>query len=275
MFSLSFPRDFADKGVMQYIHHDLGSRQRGEIVEITLSAAANVRLMDSSNFSSYKNGREHSYVGGLAKRSPVRLQIPNAGTWYVTVDMQGLRGSVRSSARILPGPLPALREVPLSSIPSLVQQNIPPDHPSDTSTREYDVFISHASEDKDGVVRPLAHALRDGGLNVWYDEFELRIGDSLRRKIDLGLAKSRFGVVVLSRAFLEKGWTNYELDGLVTRSVSGEQVILPIWHEITKKELIDYSPSLADKVARSTATHTVEEIAHEIVGVIHTVSDRR
>lgn len=256
---------------MQFIHHDLGYRSGGEIVEVTLSGnAANVRLMDSSNFSNYKSGRQHRYYGGLAKQSPVRLQIPHSGTWYVTVDMQGLGGSVRSSARILPGPLPPLREAPLSSVPSLVQQDSPPGGApvGSTPSREYDVFISHASEDKDSVVRPLAYALKGGGLSVWYDEFELRIGDSLRRKIDAGLAKSRFGVVVLSRSFFGKGWTNYELDGLVTRAVSGEQVLLPIWHEITKQELIGYSPSLADKVARSTGTHTVEEIAAEIVDVI-------
>jgi hypothetical protein len=255
---------------MRFIQHDLGYRTGGEIVEVTLSGnAANVRLMDSSNFSNYKNGRQHRYYGGLAKRSPVRLQIPHAGHWYVTVDMQGLRGTVRSSARILPRPLPALREAPLSSVPSLVQNDPPPDAVSSESpTREYDVFISHASEDKDSVVRPLAHALSNGGLSVWYDEFELHIGDSLRRKIDTGLANSRFGIVVLSRSFFGKGWTNYELDGLVTRAVSGEQILLPIWHEITKQELISYSPSLADKVARSTATHTVEEIAAEIIEVI-------
>lgn len=103
---------------------------------------------------------------------------------------------------------------------------------------------------------------------MWYDEFELRIGDSLRRKIDNGLAHSRFGVVVLSRSFFAKGWTNYELDGLVTRTISGEQILLPIWHEITKQELINYSPSLADKVARSTGTHTIDEIAKEIIDVI-------
>jgi hypothetical protein len=135
-------------------------------------------------------------------------------------------------------------------------------------TRDYDVFISHATEDKEGVVRPLAHALNSGGLKVWYDEFELRIGDSLRRKIDSGLARSRFGIVVLSRAFFRKGWTNYELDGLVTLAISGEQVLLPIWHEITKQELLDFSPSLADKVARSTGTHTIDEIANEIIDVI-------
>ena len=108
----------------------------------------------------------------------------------------------------------------------------------------------------------------DCASGIWYDDFELRIGDSLRRKIDLGLAKSRFGVVVLSAAFFKKGWTNYELDGIVTRAVGGEQVLLPIWHEVTKKQVIDYSPSLADKLARNTATHTVEEIAAEIADVI-------
>lgn len=130
------------------------------------------------------------------------------------------------------------------------------------------MFISHASEDKVRVVGPLASALRDSGLGVWYDDFELKIGDSLRRNIDHGLARSRFGVVVLSRSFFKKGWTNYELDGLVTRAVTGEQVLLPIWHDISKQELIDYSPSLADNVARSTTTHTVDEIAQEIAEMI-------
>lgn len=88
----------------QFIQHDLGRRRSGEVVEITLSGnAANVRLMDSANFSSYRNGRQHRYVGGLAKRSPVRLRIPHSGRWLVAVDMLGLRGHVRSSARVLPG----------------------------------------------------------------------------------------------------------------------------------------------------------------------------
>jgi hypothetical protein len=254
----------------RFTYYDLGHRSSGEIVEITLSgSAANVRLMDSSNYQSFKNGRQHRYLGGLAKRSPVRLQIPHSGHWYVTVDLQGLQGSVRSSMRILPGPLPELREVPLSSIPSLVRNKEEmPEAPTASDTKAFDVFISHASEDKDEVVRPLAEALRNGGLDVWYDEFEMKIGDSLRRKIDSGLARSRFGVVVLSKAFFGKGWTNYELDGLVTRFVTGEQIILPIWHNITKQQVIEYSPSLADKLARSTTSHTVEEIAQEIIGVI-------
>ena len=255
---------------MKFHYYDLGHLSGGETVVVTLSGnAANVRLMDSSNYQSYRSGRSHRYIGGLAERSPVRLGVPHSGHWYVTIDMQGLRGSVRFSVHVEPGPLPTIREQPLSSIPSLVRR--PEDLPAppvDQDGREFDVFISHASEDKDEVVRPLAEALRHGGLDVWYDEFELRIGDSLRRKIDSGLARSRFGIVVLSQDFFRKGWPNYELDGLVTRAVSGEQVLLPIWHNITKKELIQYSPSLADKLARSTATHTVEEIAAEIIEVI-------
>lgn len=252
---------------MNFQHYDLGHRQAGEIVQVTLSGnAANVRLMNSSDFSSYKSGRRHRYHGGLATRSPVNLQIPSGGHWHVTVDMAGLRGSVRTGIRLLPSALPPLREIPLASIPSLVRDE--PPEPAQGVERRFDVFISHASEDKDEVVRPLAEALRSHGLEVWYDEFELRIGMSLRRTIDKGIASSRFGVVVMSKAFFGKGWTNYELDGIVTRSVTAEQTVLPIWHNVSKQEVMGYSPSLADKLARSTATHTVAEIAAEIADVI-------
>jgi hypothetical protein len=141
-----------------------------------------------------------------------------------------------------------------------------PEHPA--YEREYDVFISHASEDKDAVVRPLAQALREQGLDVWYDEFTLKIGDSLRRKIDSGIARSRFGIVVLSPPFLAKGWPQYELDGLVTMSVSGRQMLLPLWHGIIKDEVVAHSPSLADKVALRTSDYTIAEIATEITSVV-------
>jgi hypothetical protein len=210
---------------LNFLQFDLGSRQRGEIVEVTLTSGANVRLLTSSEFWNYKNGRRHHFNGGLAKQSPVRLQIPNSGHWYVVVDMQGLRGSTRASVRTLPGMLPEIQEAPLSSVPSLVREQPPQ---VEAGVEVFDVFISHASEDKDTIVRSLATQLVGRGLKVWYDEFTLRIGDSLRQKIDKGLARSRVGLVVLSPSFVSKGWTNYELDGIVTRTVSGEQILLPI-----------------------------------------------
>jgi len=91
---------------MQVIRYDIGYRNRGELVEITLSSIANVRLMDYPNLGSYENGRQYYYYGGLANRSQVRLQIPGSGHWYVIVDMKGLDGSVLSSVHVLPGPLP-------------------------------------------------------------------------------------------------------------------------------------------------------------------------
>lgn len=251
---------------MKYTVYDLGQCRRGERIQVSLQGnAANVRLMDSSNYSSYRSGRRHRYYGGLVKRSPIVLTVPSSGHWYITIDLAGLAGSVRSSIRRLPAPLPVYDEPSLSSVPTLVR---PFQNTEDGAVIEYDVFISHASEDKDAVVRPLANALVQHGLRVWYDEFELKIGDSLRRKIDKGLANSRFGIVVLSRDFIKKGWTNYELDGIISKAISGEQVMLPIWHEITKQEIIAYSPSLADKVARNTSSYTIDEIANEIAELI-------
>ena len=112
---------------------------------------------------------------------------------------------------------------------------------------EWDIFICHAHEDKPFVTL-LAHALRHAGLRVWYDDFELSIGDGLRHSIDRGLAHSRFGVVILSKAFFRKRWTQYELSGLTERDLD-KKVILPIWHEVDREDLIKTSPSLADKVA--------------------------
>ena len=254
---------------MKYTVYDLHQCSKGERIQVILQGnAANVRLMDSSNYSSYKSGRRHRYYGGLVRKSPVIFTIPQNGPWYITIDLGGLGGSVRTSIRRLPAPLPEYSDRALSSVPTLVRKDTVPPEGSENSQLEYDVFISHASEDKDEVVRPLAIALINKGLKVWYDEFELKIGDSLRRKIDKGLAKSKFGIVVLSKSFIKKGWTNYELDGIITKANTGEQVMLPIWHNITKNEVIEFSPSIADKVARNTASHTVEEIADEISDLI-------
>ena len=150
---------------MKYTVYDLHQCNRGEQIQVTLQgSAANVRLMDSSNYNNYKNGRKHRYYGGLIKMSPIVLTIPNSGHWYITIDLAGLIGTVRSSIRKLPAPLPEYREPALSSVPSLVRKNVPPTFGSEDSQLEYDVFISHASEDKEDVVRPPAQALVTKGL---------------------------------------------------------------------------------------------------------------
>ncbi len=252
--------------------HDLKQCSRGDVVEITLKGdGANVRLMNSANLSRYKRGAKYQGLGGFSKKSPVYLTIPSSGHWYVVVDLLGLKGRTRSSARIMPKPMAPLRQTssPIPSAPPIQQQApLSAVAVERTASKTYDVFISHASEDKDEVVRPLAHALVEEGLEVWYDEFTLTIGDSLRQKIDQGLANSRAGIVILSHAFFAKGWPNYELNGLVTNDVAGKQKLLPIWHGLSHEDVRTHSPSLADKVARSTDHFGIEEIAAEIADLV-------
>jgi hypothetical protein len=118
----------------------------------------------------------------------------------------------------------------------------------------WDVFISHASEDKEDVARPLAELLGKHGVSVWLDQRELSLGDSLRRKIDEGLSQSRWGVVVLSPAFLEKGWPQAELDALLSREFGGEKVVLPVWHHVSAADVARRSALLASKLAVQTTS---------------------
>jgi hypothetical protein len=146
--------------------------------------------------------------------------------------------------------------------------------PSLLATRQHHAFISHASEDKDDVVRPLAEKLVQAGFDIWYDEQQLTVGDSLRRSIDRGLAAARFGIVVLSPSFFAKNWPQYELDGLVAKEMEGDKVILPLWHKVSKNEVLRYSPSLADKLALNTATHTLDELVEQLAPVLKGSSAR-
>jgi hypothetical protein len=132
----------------------------------------------------------------------------------------------------------------------------------------HDAFVSHASDDQEDLVRPLAVALSQRGFSIWYAEFQLKVGDSLRRSIDAGLRDSRFGIVVLSEAFFRKNWPQYELDGLVAREMNGGKVILPIWHKVTKDQVMRYSPTLADKLALNTSTMTLAEIVDGLAEAI-------
>jgi Protein kinase domain/TIR domain len=132
---------------------------------------------------------------------------------------------------------------------------------------QWDVFISHASEDKEQVARPLAKLLINAGLRVWIDENELQLGDSLRRKIDQGLAGSRYGVVVLSRAFFAKEWPQRELDALSALDSGSDKVILPIWHGVDHNAVARCSPTLADKLAVNT-DRGLDYVALSIISVV-------
>jgi hypothetical protein len=131
-----------------------------------------------------------------------------------------------------------------------------------------DVFISHASEDKEAIARPLEAKLKSLGYTVWFDEFVLKLGDGLRRSIDRGLANCRFGVVILSHNFFAKNWPQQELDGLAAREANEKtKRILPIWHQLSFSEVAGYSPMLADRLGVTT-DKGLDEVVRQIVDVL-------
>ena len=135
---------------------------------------------------------------------------------------------------------------------------------------EYDVFVSHAWEDKESFVDEFVQELENRKIKVWYDRQQIQWGDSMRKKIDEGLKKSKFGVAVLSPNYIAEGkyWTKAELDGLFQLESINGKTLLPIWHELTKAQVIKYSPLIASKLAMTTANMTAAEIADELVKLL-------
>lgn len=134
--------------------------------------------------------------------------------------------------------------------------------------KKYDLFISHASEDENVIVRPLATILERLSVRVWYDEFSLQLGDSLTASIDKGLQESRYGLVVLSKAFLSKKWPEYEYRSLMTREIDGERVILPLWYDVTQDDIKNFSLYLADIKALPISRANLGKIVPAILKVV-------
>ncbi|MBP2251872.1 hypothetical protein J2754_002209 [Halarchaeum solikamskense] len=129
----------------------------------------------------------------------------------------------------------------------------------------WDAFISHAGEDKEDFAEPLANELENLGLNVWYDDFELSVGDHIPSEIERGLNNSDYGIVVLSEAFFEKSWTQEELNSLIQRDVSeSNKVILPICYEISPTEVQSHHTLLGKRYLISGNSSSVSEVAEEL-----------
>lgn len=131
----------------------------------------------------------------------------------------------------------------------------------------FDAFICRASEDKEAVVRPLARALAGTGLSIWYDEFSLKLGNSIRQSIERGLAQSKYGIVVISPHFFEKGWPQVELNGLFAKEMVGEKVIIPVWFDIGYTDIVKHSPIMADKYA-AKISDGLDRVVEKILDVI-------
>jgi TIR domain len=134
------------------------------------------------------------------------------------------------------------------------------------SVDTYDVFLSYAGEDRE-IAEELALALRGTGFNVWYDKFQLRAGDQLLARINEGLTNSRYGLLLISEAFLAKRWPGYEMDALVRDQIEGRKVLFPIWHGVGVDTVRAHQPGLAGVVALNTE-QGVYELVVELAGVM-------
>lgn len=178
--------------------------------------------------------------------------------------------SIENMKRVYEQRISELESLRLSKVKNEFLETVSGDEP------EYDVFVSHAWEDKADFVEAFVQALKDREIKVWYDKSKIKWGDSMRARIDDGLRKSKFGVAILSPNYIAEGkyWTKAELDGLFQMESINGKTLLPIWHNLTKKQVMDYSPILASKLAMTTATMTAEEMADELLDMLSSEEDK-
>jgi len=166
--------------------------------------------------------------------------------------LDSLKKQTDQAARKFSAPpaLPTLATRPLVAATEVVEPAV------------YDVFLSHASEDKDEIARPLADALTARGVTVWFDELNIRVGQSIRREIERGIRDARFGLVIISEHFMAKQWTQTELDALWGKKLAAkDDSLLPVWHKVTYDDVQRGLPLLAGLHALNTSTMPIDKIA--------------
>jgi hypothetical protein len=139
--------------------------------------------------------------------------------------------------------------------------------------KEWDAFLCHASEDKESFAKPLAIELRKRRFDIWYDEFCLTVGDSLRKSIEYGLKSSRYGIVVLSHAFFQKNWPENELSALYQQENNVNNKILPIWYQISHHDVVNNEPLLADRFAIKSE-EGIDAVADKIEVVLRKIKEK-
>lgn len=246
---------------------DLGDEQRNESKKMTEIARVNKSITKNTSISVLNNKMRqierlnNDIIKSKAKQSDINKKLGDKQKKYALKQIELNKEQEKIQKQII------------QNQKNIEQQQIMQQYKSIQDNREidkqYDFFISHASEDKEEIAEPLAKELERLGANVWYDNFTLKVGDSLRKSIDNGLANSKYGIVILSSIYFKKFWTEKELNGLFSRSSAGNCKILPIWHNISKEEVVKNSPILSDILALKTADYTIEEIANQLYQLVN------
>jgi hypothetical protein len=237
-------------------------RSKGATTIRTKAAEADRATRDANDAEKKRAGLEKKLAETEVKITKTQQKYEKERSTAQSRALDDLRRSAEQSAeRFSPSHFgDMLRERNLGPGPSSLQLRQRPTK---------DVFLSHASEDKEDIARPLRAALEARGVTVWFDELQMKVGQSIRQEIEAGIAGCRFGVVIVSPHFFAKQWTQAELDALFGKRMDqGQNLVLPIWHHVSKDEVSQHSPLLAGVFALNTAVSTVDEIADSLVEVV-------
>ncbi|WP_081582140.1 TIR domain-containing protein [Candidatus Microthrix parvicella] len=219
------------------------------------------------DFVHYSTILDDANVSGLLAFSEIRnLWMYEAVSGSASVLMNSAGGAILDGAELV--------EWLLRSRSELAEMEGGSNAAVDLEAGAANFFISHASEDKEAIARPLYEELSGRGYKVWLDEAELTVGDSLRQRIDEAISSCQFGIVVLSDAFFRKDWPQEELNALFTRQLSGVKTILPIWHDVDQARVLQYSPLLADRLA-ARSSDGVEEVVRQVLAAFDAEIRRR
>lgn len=135
--------------------------------------------------------------------------------------------------------------------------------------RKYDLFLSHASKDKEDYVNDLFSSLKELGINIFYDTEVIQWGDNWKNKILDGVAKSEFAIIVISKNFFDREWTEKELNELLSRqNESKQKMVLPILKDISIKELREKYPQVADIQAIDSRDYSCNQIAIKFAKIL-------
>lgn len=127
---------------------------------------------------------------------------------------------------------------------------------------EYDVFISHANKDKENLIEELYGSLKTLGVKIFYDKESLEWGDNWKDRILNGTKKAEFAIIVISKNFFDREWTERELSEFLNRqNRNGQKLILPILHNITVSQLQEKYPSVANIQAIDSSKYSCDQIA--------------
>jgi hypothetical protein len=229
---------------MQYLLYDLGT-VAGGTVEVALGYAANVLVMNEENFAFYKENKPHRFTGGYIERSPYKAVLSEAGHWFVIIDSGSFFSKIRAFVRFLPAEGGTAVVVEPAICERASSKNVIVENFAD-AVKKYRLraFILHYYKDRDNMALPLAQALEDEGLPVFCDDFMLEPGDDLEDRIRNGITKYKFGIVIISRAFVRIGWQAAGIRCLYDELASEYKDIYPVWHNITRNDLANFLPVL-------------------------------